>query len=320
MLSAGGRNLVACRRSGDGKLTNVRHILFLAIFFLCWWSGRVYADEILYDCAKTIRLLDRDIVSPAEKIPQFREPFEKALALVNENGLESLSDDDVKDFYEITMTLSFYSHEPRHTRQLRRAYNEMERRQLATPRIGRQMRDHYVASRMFDDAENFAESRPDLKLKRIPEIESSSGVRHAPALWRLSMDGKTLTQANFNLGTEARVLVVGSPWCSFSQSASAAIADNKVLSRLMKLHSTWILAQSMIPDFDDIKKWNDSFPDRPLLVVDKNDEWLWIPSWETPGFYFVKNGHVVTSVVGWPGLEQQSKLMKGFETIGIPAR
>jgi hypothetical protein len=318
MLSAGGRNMVACQLRGGCQLMNLRYISVLAFALLCLWSGGVFADEILYDNAKAIRLLDRDIVSPTEKMSHFKEPFEKALGLVDENGLEKLSDYDIEDFYEIAMTLSFYSNGPRYTKQMRRAFDEMERRHLATHRMGQRMRDQYVASRMFVDANNFAESRPDLKLKRIPEIETNRKTTNLPSLLRLSSDGKTLTHESFNLGNEARVVVVGSPWCSFSQAASAAIANDSELSSLMNVHSTWILGQSMIPDFYDIKKWNDTFPGRPLFVVNKNDEWPWIPAWETPGFYFLEHGKIVTSVVGWPGPEQKTKLLKGFETIGIP--
>ena len=285
---------------------NHRCILVFGFALLGWWSGRVFADEILYDYAKAIRLLDRDIVGQSEKVSHFKEPFEKALGLVEEVGIEKLSDDDVKDFYEIAMTLSFYANGPRYTRQMRRAFDEMEKRGLTTRRIGKRMRDQYVASRMFVDANKFSESRPDLKLKSIPEIEISREKSALPSLLRLSADGKSLSQESFDIGKDARVVVVGSPWCSFSQTASAAIANDSVLSTLMNLHSIWILGQSMIPDFDDIKKWNDTFVGRPLLIVNRNEEWPWIPAWETPDFYFVKHGKIVTSVVGWPGPETKS--------------
>lgn len=247
----------------------------------------------------------------------FARPFEKALELVDRIGLGQLSNEDVEDFYEMAMTLSFYSNERSYTKQLRRAFDEMERRHLATQRMGQRLRDQYVASRMFIEANKFAESRLDLKLRNIPELETTPTIGNQPSVLRLSSDGKSLRQEGFQLGGDARVIVVGSPWCSFSQSASAAIASDRRLSSLMNLHSTWILGQSMISDFQDIKKWNDTFLGRPLLIVNKNSEWPWIPSWETPGFYFMKNGKIVSSVIGWPGSEQKSKLLKGFESIGI---
>jgi len=284
---------------------------------LAGWSVAAHAEEILYHYAKSIRLADRDIPGIADKIASFETNFDKALSLVNQAELSRLSNDDVEDFFEISMTLSFYSNEPHHTQQMRRAYDEMARRGLAKRRMGQRMRDHYVASRMIEEAREFAESRPELDLKVVPDFRRPARVVDPPTLWRLSRDGRTLDRERFRLGTGAHLVVVSSPWCSFSQAASASIAEDKELSRLMRRHSTWILAQSMIPDFDDIKTWNDAFAGRPMRIVEKNNQWAWVPSWDTPGFYFMKDGKIVTEVIGWPGPEQRAKLKAGFATVGI---
>lgn len=288
-----------------------------AFSLLAGWSIGANAGEILYDSAKSVRLIDQDVLNVAEKVSSLNKPFEEALALVNEAQLSELSNEDVEDFFEISMTLSFYSHSPRHTHEMRRAYDEMARRKLATKRMGQRMRDHYVASRMIKEASEFTRSHPDLGLESLPEFKSSGPALQAPRLWRLSPDGKVMSEEHFQLGDAPRVVVVSSPWCSFSQAASTAIARDGQLSELMRRGSTWILGQSMIPNFKDIQKWNESFPGRPMLVVDRNAEWPWIPGWDSPGFYFMKDGRVVTEVIGWPGPEQLDRLKAGFARIGL---
>jgi hypothetical protein len=277
-------------------------------------------DAMHCEYATAIRLLNRDMDSSEESMPLMQLQFDQALGLVDKTGLENLANDDVEDFFEMAMTLSFYSHTVSHTRQMRRAFDEMERRQLATRRQGQQMRDTYVASRMIQDARTFAADRPELKLGELPAFVDSPASAEAPSLWRLSADGRVLTRETFELGGEARAIVVSSPWCSFSHAASAAISRDSELSDLMVRHSTWILGQSMIPDFADLARWNETYAGRPILIVDRNAQWPWVPSWETPGFYFIRNGKIVTSVVGWPGPEQLAKLKSAFDRIGIPPK
>ena len=46
-------------------------------------------------------------------------------------------------------------------------------------------------------------------------------------------------------------------------------------------------------------------------------EWPLIESWQTPGFYFIKDGTIVASVIGWPGDQQLETLKDAFRRIGL---
>ncbi len=275
------------------------------------------SPDRLHDLARNAQRLDRDFAEVDQKVPRLRETFERALAVVDGVGPAALSDEDARDFHEMAQSLAFYSNAPAETRQLRRAYDELRRRELALKSQGRNMRDQYVASRMFEDAIEFARNNPDLALVAIPRFIDSPHDGTARSLWRLSKDGRELRREAFDPGRMGRLIVVGSPGCSFSRKAQAAIAADDQLAMVMRKYATWLLPQSRIPDFESLKQWNSLDPEQPLLVVDRNSQWPGISMAETPDFYFMKNGQVVSRVIGWPGPEQLAKLRAGFEQVGI---
>jgi len=242
------------------------------------------------------------------------------LKVVGDGGEENLSDQDTRDFHELATTLAFYSNDADDVRQMRRAFDEMERRGLATRTQGQAMRDQYVAARMISEAREFAIKHARLNLSPIPSFVDSRVQQTGPVLWRLSDDGALLTKYAFRPSSEARLVVVASPWCSFSQAAARAIANDEEVSSLMLKHSTWILPQSRIPNFTDIRAWNQQYPRQALQIVDKNADWPTLALDEFPTFYFFRGNKVVSKIVGWPGNAQLEKLRKGFSSIGLAVR
>jgi hypothetical protein len=272
---------------------------------------------ILFDVVHQVRTLNHEIDDPDRKLARMEEVFANVLDLVDGTQIENLSDPDVEDFFEASMLLAGYSNAPNHVRQMRHAYNELERRGSSSRGQGKRMRDQYVAARMIEDAIAFAFERPDLDLKRIPRFVEPASPQSRPRLWQLAANGSSLESHTFQMDRDAAVVVVASPWCSFSNAASIAIANDSELSMLMAQHSTWVLAQMSVPDFEDIRKWNETFPGRPLQMVDRNADWPDINLWETPVFYFYRDGGIVSTVTGWPDATQLERLREGFSSLGL---
>ncbi len=277
-------------------------------------------NHVLADHAKQARMAARDIESFPLILAKLQDIFSVVLKVVGDGGEENLSDQDTRDFHELATTLAFYSNDADDVRQMRRTFDEMERRGLATRTQGQAMRDQYVAARMISEAHEFEIKHSRLNLSPIPSFFDSKVQQTGPVLWRLSDDGALLTKYAFHQGSEARLVVVASPWCSFSQAAARAIASDEEVSSLMLKHSTWILPQSRIPDFTDIRAWNQQYPRQSLQIVDRNADWPTLALNEFPTFYFFRGNKVVSKIVGWPGNVQLEELRKGFSSIGLAVR
>lgn len=280
-------------------------------------SGAAETDGILAAFADTARTINREADEKTQMVTQLQRVVADMLKAVDFTGIARLSRQDIKDLHEVAGALAFYSNEPADVRQMRRGYDELEKRGLATRLQGQAMRDQYVTARMIPEAMAFAAQRPGLNLNKIPRFEKPESELPAPSLWHLSADGTRLAQQSFHLGSEPHVIVVASPWCSFSQRASQTLQATPDLARLMAEHSTWILPQFRIPDFADIEKWNQSYADWPLLLVNKDKEWPDLELFEVPKFFFFRGGKVVSTVTGWPGDEQLEKLREGISSIGL---
>lgn len=278
------------------------------------------AEDVLVEPVQVLRDLDRDIAQPEELIPQLKAQFTRVLAAADKVTLGKLSDNDLLAFYEAAYRVAFYSMEVPYARQMQRALDELERRHLATTRIRQQMLDRYVGARMLDEALAFAADPANAGVERLPVIRDASSPGHVPTLWQVEGQGAGLVRRDFSLGDRAQVVVVGSPWCPFSERASEAILGDLEMSSLMARYSTWIMPQSSMPDLTVVEKWNRAHSGWPMQLVYLESEWPRIPAWGTPGFYFFRDGKLVSAVNGWPGPEQMDKLRSGFAGIGVGPR
>lgn len=280
-------------------------------------SGSAAVDGILAQFADKARAINREVDNVSQKVAQLQNVLAEMEKQVDIAGIGALSDQDAKDFCEIAETLAFYSNTPSDVHRMRRSYDELEKRGIATRLQGQAMRDQYVAARMIPEAIALAHTNRDLNLKPIPAFVRSGNTVNAPVLWQMSADGATLTDHAFHLEKLTGVVVVASPWCSFSQAASNAISRDSGLSKMMERNSTWLLGQSKVPDFEGIRTWNLKYPGYPLQIVDRNAEWPSLELDQTPVFLFYRGGQRISTVLGWPGEEQLEKLRDGFSSIGL---
>jgi hypothetical protein len=130
-------------------------------------------------------------------------------------------------------------------------------------------------------------------------------------------DGLLAVRHTYALADRPQVVVVSSPGCHFSRDAAMAISKDGRLAELMKRTSIWIVPQETVSNFRSIAQWNETYPSLPMEAVFHQSEWSLIPSWQTPGFYFLKNGKIVATVIGWPGAKQIAKLNAAFAELGM---
>ena len=86
------------------------------------------------------------------------------------------------------------------------------------------------------------------------------------------------------------------------------------------MHATWIVPQSIIPNVKDIVRWNTEHPGLSMSIVFDRNQWGSIESWATPGFYFYRDGNLVSSVIGWESDSKVDALIREFDALNRVAK
>lgn len=266
------------------------------------------ASDQVADALAALRRTDRDIVETRAKVAALEQRFGPLLAYVDHAGIRRLSDDEVRDFDEATAIVSFYANDVRSTKAMRRAYDELARRNLLTPKDRRDMLAYYLAARMLADARAFIHLHGNADLPPPPHEKDERDDDAAPSIWRVEDDGASVVRRSVAVDTGVQVVIVGSPWCGFSRKAVAAIEADPALAERIRTQAIWIIPQGIVPDFSEIAAWNRDHPVARMVLVHARGEWPQIPTWDTPGFYVLRDGAVAASLLGWPDDAQAGRL------------
>jgi len=280
----------------------------LSLLALFVGTAAATAPDRVADALAALRRTDRDIVETRAKVAALEQRFEPLLAYVDHAGIGRLSDDDVRGFDEAAAIVSFYTNDVRYTKAMRRAYDELARRKLLTAKDRRDMLAYYVAARMLADARAFIGLPGNAGLPAPPREKDERGDHAAPSVWRVEDDGAGVVRRDVAVGAGIRVVIVGSPWCGFSRKAVAAIEADPALAERVRTQATWIIPQGIVPDFGEIAAWNRDHPVARMALVHARGEWPQIPTWETPGFYVLRDGELLASLLGWPDDAQAGRL------------
>ncbi|MDR6641578.1 hypothetical protein J2X57_000772 [Luteibacter sp. 1214] len=219
--------------------------------------------------------------------------------------LPSMSDDELRSAFSASYLAAFFAMDRRLTSEVEAYLHALEQRGIVSGKDFVKMHDIFVATRMFDRANEIKTKYPDLNMEKAPTIIGRSPVRKPSRLVPTSQDD-SLTYQPVNL--KGRVLVViAHPLCHFSVNAIKAISEEPALSSIFK-GAVWLAPPGPRLNLPEINKWNEDHPAAPLAFMDQREDWPMFDAWATPTFYFLNNGKVVAKVEGWP----PAKGMKDF--------
>jgi hypothetical protein len=288
----------------------------VAAIALSLLAAAAHAESRFADDAATLRKIAYDAFpkDPAEALKARFASTHDRYEAANE---AQLSDDEIRDYFDASYTVAAYAHDRRSVESMRAALDALTRRGIDSDAQRQNVLDMYIEARLVPEAVAFSREPANARLVPLPSFAPDPGDAHPPTLWRMSADGTTVERDAFTLGDAPRVLVVSSPWCHFTEDATAAIAKDTGLSSLMQRHSTWIMPQQPIPNFAKIAKWNRDYPGWPMHVIYDEADWPMIPSPQTPVFYFIDHGKVAETVTGWPGDAQKDVLRAAFAKAGM---
>ncbi len=280
-------------------------------------SLQCYASEVLEGQLREMRRIDAHIAEPAEKAHLLERSLEPMMRYARRKGFDQLADDEVRDLYDAARMAAFYANSAFSTQQMKRALDELERRKIALPASADEMIATFVAARMFKDARTYHQAHRATARHAPPQFRDLKSRRNHPTVLEASPDGSTLVRRELARVDGNVVLVVGSPWCQFSRMATDAIESDPALASLMAKHAVWMIPQQLISDLPSVAAWNRSHPATPMVLMYERDEWAFMKSAATPGFYFFKDGNLVQSFSGWPGSEQKAVLLAALHDVGI---
>lgn len=160
----------------------------------------------------------------------------------------------------------------------------------------RRLFESLVALRKFSAAGKLAVRYPDAGLPPLPSFSPSALQGTGNPALQVSADGSRMTRVEVDIERGLHIVVVAG--CHFARDASLGIAADPALDRLFQQRSTWLAPSS--ESIAAAVNWNREFPNRPILIAWRDEDWPQITSWAMPTFLVFRDGALIRSWSGWP--------------------
>ena len=193
---------------------------------------------------------------------------------------------------------------------------ELHRRGIAREANDEKVYAALLESRLFDKARAFGRQHRLASVETVPDVEDHV-VRKGPTTLLVRDGGKKLIRESVDLGKGRLVIVISSPLCHFSQRATRSIEGDAFLRPLIRDHSLWIVPPDQSTPFATVATWNRLHPHEQMAYVYRREEWPMVERWETPVFYFLKDGRVVSKVRGWPRAGRKAEIRRSLRLAGL---
>lgn len=223
---------------------------------------------------------------------QFVDP---SIASLNPFGVS-----DLRALFDALNTKSFYAESTHNAHALERAALALARRTELRPSDVKAVYGAFVAARLFDDATRFKDRTNFSPSESLPLTLNNTKASLTTTLWFADKTARILERRTIPELSGIQLVVVVSPQCQFSTLAMKTIGLNAKLAALLQPLTYWIVPPDRSLDFSKIQRWNVVHNLLPFTLVHKKEDWAFVDSWETPEFYFLKDGKVVDRLTGWP--------------------
>ena len=180
-----------------------------------------------------------------------------------------------------------------------------------------------VAARDFDRAKYFQKLTNVATPEPLPQTIDATIGKPATTLWFVNASKRVLERKSIPELHGVQLVVVASLDCQYSVRALNTVTSNDALMRSLPPVAYWIVPPERSLIFSKLQAWNSDHKLLQFALANAKDEWPFIDSWDTPEFYFLRDGKVVDRLTGWPrdGSNEQKLLSKLRELSGsAPAK
>lgn len=224
---------------------------------------------------------------------------------------------DLRTMFMAAASADFYDTTDAHLSDMRRVLEELERRHEAAAGEVNAFYSALFQGRKFDEMASFYAGHPEAGLSTPIRFHdaATAGDRHTVLDFAASKNVVSLRKVDLHHGTH--VLVIAHPLCHFSRNATAAIESQSALQQVFAKHSVWISPPDRNADLSPFYDWNKSHSDMPISIAYGRAGWPEVRIWQTPTFIFIKDGKVVSEVVGWPREGNMESLRRELSRLGL---
>jgi len=223
--------------------------------------------------------------------------------------------DEVRLVYRASAGMTLTTHDEKKLDDASRAFDELAARQALSDFERATQYRLLVALRHFDAAAAFARSNPSQRFESLPAIDDSRGCCTDSRPQLLFIDSSQRLQRRS--APAASIVVVAHPLCHFTQNAIHDIEKDAALASALEKSWLWIAPQDGYLSLDAFETWNSEHPHARMSIAYRQSEWPMAAIWDTPTFYFFRNGAIVASVHGWPAEGHLAELRDDAKKIGL---
>lgn len=228
-----------------------------------------------------------------------------------------LPDADVLLLYQAANTSAFYTDERLPITDMVLLVDELDARRLATPEQIRKTYQALVGGRLFAQARQWRQRHPNALSTMQMDVANADAVLPVPSVLVFADGEDTPLRRAASAPAAPHIIAIGHPLCHFSQQAANDILARYQVQPGVLTAIQWMAPQQRESDFVIFQRWNASHPGARMSIAYLKDEWPAIDSWETPTFYFVKQGIVQYKLTGWPKEGRMSEFVAGLQSIGL---
>lgn len=251
---------------------------------------------------------DREAAARYRRMLAMQFPEARDMAAV-----KRLDDHDLRLVYRAARDAAFHDTSPTQMTLLAAMLQELEARGTPSQREVHGVYDGLLATRLFDQARQFAAAHPQAGLAELPELQDSlAPAAGAASVWT-SVD-QVMRRTALDLQPTQILVMAG---CHFSEDAAREITTDPELGPLFRRNARWLALPPGRESFDAVRTWNRKFPDAPMLMLYDRAEWPMFEHWRMPTFYIFKDGQIIESVAGWRDEESKRALRAALQRAGL---
>jgi hypothetical protein len=294
---------------GD-KMISLRHLITLPVLISI--SNQAAAQTIQHTY---LRLYDISIQekSTAQKNQALERYYAENIAPQQSDVTWKTPHEDVDFLFRSADVMSFYTLDPKYTRLMEEDLQLLERTGPPADRKYRDLYGAFLANREFAKAAQLIKRHPMDRVAQVPVVHGAAD--RLPLVLEVENSDR-LKRRSANL-PETQIVVIGHPLCHFTQRAVQYINSHKDIKNVFSTHSLWIVPPARELDLSAVAEWNKAHPAEKMFLAYSRVGWPDFDSWDTPTFYFLKNGKVVKEVVGWPKSGNAKEIGSGLAAIGL---
>lgn len=239
------------------------------------------------------------------------------LSLFDNVDVPSIKDqpETLKSLFEASNIATFYTDSAAHAKKMQLYFELLTADGSRDMSRGADVYRAYLAAEDFAAAAQFAAAHPYLKLPPLPAINARPATGELQE-WTIHADGGELEATTFVLPPGPYMLVAASIRCHFSLNSMRALQNFQDLDRLNG-RSKWLMRMERQIDFAEIAQWNKAHATFQFSIPRHYAAWTDINRWDTPTFYFFKDGKLVDQFSGWPAEGNMELIKRGMHKAGF---